>query len=212
MTTSLSTKLESLIEKPILPSDKHPTIGEIFDSLGSESYGFSILILSLPSALPIPAGGFSTPLGIVIALLGLQMIFRRSSPWLPQKALNTTVKPEFAKKMFSSCNWFLKKVERFICPRYNFAITSTFTGVVIFLLAFIMALPIPLTNTAPAMVLFLISISMIENDGLLWLLAMLVGILGITIYGTIFYIVLIHGHGVLYTIADSIHRFFGGGA
>jgi len=63
--------------------------GEVFERIGDRGFGVLLIILSLPSALPVPAPGYSTPFGILIAVLALQMIAGRTTPWLPERAART---------------------------------------------------------------------------------------------------------------------------
>lgn len=51
-------------------------------------FGFLLVILSLPSALPVPAPGYSTPFGVLIFLLAIQLIAGAKTPWLPPKMFN----------------------------------------------------------------------------------------------------------------------------
>nr|WP_277925479.1 exopolysaccharide biosynthesis protein [Anabaena catenula] len=55
---------------------------------GERIFGFLLVILSLPSALPVPAPGYSTPFGVLIFLLAIQLIAGAKTPWLPQKMFN----------------------------------------------------------------------------------------------------------------------------
>ncbi|MEO0888190.1 MAG: exopolysaccharide biosynthesis protein, partial [Cyanobacteria bacterium J06648_10] len=50
------------------------TLNEILEIAGERTFGFLFVLLSLPSALPIPAPGYSTPFGIVMFLLAVQLI------------------------------------------------------------------------------------------------------------------------------------------
>ena len=55
------------------------SISEITSAVAEKGFGLVLIILSLPSALPVPAPGYSTPFGIVIALMALQMISGREA-------------------------------------------------------------------------------------------------------------------------------------
>lgn len=190
--------------------DENITFGSIFDSLGKECFGVTIFFLSLPSAIPLPVNILSGPLGILIAFLGLQMMFLRSVPWMPKKIYDKEIKPVYVKKLFTKFLWFLGKIEFIIYPRFNYIINTILTGFVIMLLAIIMALPFPLTNAIPAIILMLIAISIIERDGLLWILSMIIGIIAIFLYTYGFYMIFLHGPKFLLSIMpESVYRFFG---
>ena len=78
---NLSTALAGLLARE--HSAVGLTLGEVFQRIGDRGFGLLLIVLSLPSALPIPAAGYSTPFGIIIAVLALQMLAGRTSPWIP---------------------------------------------------------------------------------------------------------------------------------
>ncbi|MEC8209414.1 MAG: exopolysaccharide biosynthesis protein, partial [Verrucomicrobiota bacterium] len=59
------------------------SIREITRAVGEKGFGLLLIVLSLPSALPVPAPGYSTPFGLVTALIAFQMIIGRTTIWLP---------------------------------------------------------------------------------------------------------------------------------
>lgn len=58
-------------------------LADILLLAGERIFGFLFVILSLPSALPVPAPGYSVPFGILIFLLAMQLLVGSKSPWLP---------------------------------------------------------------------------------------------------------------------------------
>ena len=93
------------------------SISEITRAVGEKGFGLLLVVLSLPSALPVPAPAYSTPFGLVMALIALQMISGRRAVWLPQKIGTIRIKPKLADKMIGSASRFLGKMERYIRPR-----------------------------------------------------------------------------------------------
>lgn len=194
---SLAQTLERVL---ITPNELGPSIGEITAAVGEKGFGLVLLILALPSALPVPAPGYSTPFGIAITLVALQMLFGRSTLWLPKRLESTRIKPGLARKMLGAANKFLHFSERFIRPRQRWIRSKAgqaALAVVIIIMANLMILPIPLTNTAPAMVIFLIGIGLAEEDGLLAILAFALGCLAVALYAYIIYIVVSQGPEVI---------------
>lgn len=186
-------------------------VKDIIHAVGDKGFGLLFLVLSLPSALPIPAPGYSTPFGIIIALLGLQMIVGKREPKLPKRAQNLRIKHTSAKKMLTSASHFFKRIEPLIHPRMEWLCSRTgerLTGLLVTLMACIMILPIPLTNTGPAMVIFLIGCGLAEDDGLFVLGASILGIIACCLYATALYYFIVYGlDGVLYlknTILDFV--------
>lgn len=205
---SLSQKLEQL---QAADSDHRISVGEMLDTLGDKSFGILLLLLAMPSALPLPAPGYSTPLGILIALLSLQMIMGRHQPWLAEWARKKEFKHRHVQKMLKFTLYFLQKVESWIRPRWFFLCgrkSFIIFGLVIFAMACIMILPIPLTNTLPAMIIFFMAIGLIESDGLVCALALCLGLLALSAYTFTFYLFCVHGLTALLAMKERILHFF----
>jgi hypothetical protein len=183
------------------------SISEITCAVGEKGFGLLLIVLSLPSALPMPAPGYSTPFGIVMALIALQMIRGRKVIWLPQGLGTIQIKPKLAKTMLGNASKFLSKIERYIRPRQKWIRGRTgqvSLAFVVLNMACLMMLPIPLTNTFPAMVIFMIGVGLSEEDGLLAIGAFTVGCCAMLLYAGIVYIVLTQGVEAIEPIKDWI--------
>lgn len=166
------------------------TLGEVFERIGDRGFGLLLIVLSLPSALPVPAPGYSTPFGIVIAVLALQMLAGRTSPWLPARAAGTKLHGKFIDGMLGFFSKFFSKVEFLIRPRLRWVGSRAgraFLGALVLIMACLMIMPIPLTNTFPAFVIFLTGIGLTEEDGLFSLFAGLLGVLATALYAVVVY-------------------------
>ena len=75
-------------------------ISDFIESLKHKSFGVLLVFLSIPSALPIPAPGYSTPFGIILALIGFQILCSKESLQLPQKFKISILALNFVKKFF----------------------------------------------------------------------------------------------------------------
>lgn len=184
---TLSHNLKELLE---LPGDRL-SVRTIAEQVGDKGFGLLLAILSLPSALPVPAPGYSTPFGILLVLLGAQLVAGRSTPWLPAKALKKEVTKEFARKVFGAGTKMLRLTEKLIRPRMQWINSvggRAFLGVVVLFMGSLMILPIPMTNTFPAMVIFLIGVSLSEDDGLAALAAFAIGLFAAAFYVYIIYL------------------------
>lgn len=185
----LSTVLEELLARE--HSADGLTLGDVFERIGDRGFGLLLIILSLPSALPVPAPGYSTPLGVLIAILALQMLAGRTTPWLPERAARTKLHGKFIDAMLGFLAKFFAKVEFLIRPRLRWVGSRAglaFLGALVLIMACLMILPIPLTNTAPAFVIFLTGIGLTEEDGLFSIFAGLLGIAATTLYAVVVYI------------------------
>ena len=190
---TLSEDLQRLLDEH---GDESITFGQLVDKVGDRGFGFSLLLLALPSALPVPAAGYSTPFGLAIIALALQMIRGRATPWLPDRVRNRSLSASFARKMIGAAIAFLRRVEHLLKPRLAVMHGRgglVVAGTLILLMGCLMTLPIPGTNTAPAMVIFLVAVGLIEEDGLALGAAWAAGAGAVALYGTIIGIVVYTG-------------------
>jgi hypothetical protein len=77
-------------------------------------------------------------------------------------------------------------------------------GALIIAMAALMVLPIPLTNTAPAMVVFLLGAALTEDDGLLAAAAFAAGCLAVLLYAGVIYLLLTQGPEAIEGIKEWI--------
>ena len=164
---------------------------------GDRGFGFLLLLLALPAALPLPAPGYATPFGIVMASLGLQMLIGRTHPWVPSFLARRSV--PFSLFTFSVRNARipLRVVELFIRPRLQrlarHRLMLPGLGLTVCILSCMMSVPIPLTNTAPSFAIFLIAAGLIEEDGLFLLLGMLLAPAAGVLAASAIYLAWLHG-------------------
>jgi hypothetical protein len=163
-------------------------------AVGGDGYGIPLLLLSLSMALPIPAFGLKSPLGVVVTLLGLQMFAGKRSVWLPRWFTRIRLRPDWSQRAARIGERFLPRLERFVKPRMNwmrYLPGASLLGLVVILLGLLMTLPVPGTNTLPALVLLALSIGLIESDGLLTLLATLAALALVALYTEAVYLLVI---------------------
>ncbi len=146
-------------------------IEEILKLAGERSFGLFLAVLSFPSALPLPAPGYSTPFGVVILLLALQMLAGRATPWLPPWVLRTSVERKQLQKWVQAGIPWLQRIEQVARPRWKQVCTSrlgqVWLGTWIGLMGIAMIIPVPGTNTLPAMGVFVTAFGLLEEDGIL---------------------------------------------
>ena len=175
-TASLADGLRSVLDSA--KGDK-VEMRQFFDCFQEKGFGILLMIFALPSALPLPAPGYSIPFGIILALLAGQMLIGRHTPWLPERMLKVSFSRAFLEKIIPAAVAFLSKTEALVRPRLEF-FTSRGMQVLpllfVILMSTFMMIPIPGTNTAPAMVVFMIGMGLAERDGLILCLSSFAGI------------------------------------
>jgi len=166
----LSQELETFLQGL---EGKDSTLGALLDHIAGKGFGLLLLILALPAALPIPAPGYATPFGLLMVFLGMQMLVGKTNPWLPNRIRRKRLKHKTCAFAVRNSGKVLRLVEWLVRPRLSrLARNRVFlalVALVIILMAAFMVLPIPLTNTAPSFVIFLLAAGILEEDGLVLL-------------------------------------------
>lgn len=186
------------------------TLEEILNLAGERIFGFLLVILSLPSALPIPAPGYSIPFGILIFLLAIQLISGAKTPWLPAKMLGGSMKIDTARKFLKMGLPWLKRVEAITKPRLTYISLSlpgrVIMGSAIALMAVSMMIPIPGTNTAPAMGIFVTAFGMQEDDGFIVLAGLILCLLAGTVSASIIYAAIWGGSTIIDILKETLGK------
>lgn len=190
---SLAQTLENI---HIEANEGGPTIGELTNAVGDKGFGVLLMLLALPSALPIPAPGYSIPFGVAMAIIAIQIFIGRQSIWLPKRIMAFRVHPRLANKMLKSGATFLRRIETLIKPRLRWMHSRaghSALAIIICIMAILMMIPIPGTNTLPAMAIFIIGVSMSEEDGFIAISAIGCALLAATLSGVVLYLFCLEG-------------------
>lgn len=170
------------------------TLSDILNLAGERTFGFLFVLLSFPSALPIPAPGYSTPFGLVMLLLAVQLIVGRRRPWLPKKWQGHAFERTQVQGVMKSGLPWLRRLESLSKPRLAHICTSlpgrVVMGIAIALMSISMMIPIPGTNTLPAMGIFVTGFGLLDDDGFISLAGLVVCVMG----GTLSTLILMFGY------------------
>lgn len=200
----LSEKLQGLLDTH---QEKGIHLQEALSTLGREGFGIALILLSFPSALPVPAPGYSTPFGLLILCLVYQLFRDYERIELPKRFESLKIGPSVTRKGLGFAIAVLRKMEFFLSARLTFLFKKGgrhLLAAAVAIMASLMILPIPLTNTAPAMVIFLMGVSMMEDDGLAALIALALSALGIAIYTGLLYLIITQGPEAVQTLIEEI--------
>ena len=183
--------------------DDDLTFDLVLDSFRHRSYGLFLLVILIPVFIPIPAGqgGFS---GLMISLIGAQMLWQMEHPWVPKFIGQKTFKRSHVINFQRHFDRWLGYIEKFCKPRYEYAFdhawSRAFSGLLLVLLGLLLALPIPLTNYPFGLIILAFSLGFIERDGIL---------LGLGwIFGLIEILVLLEFSGLIIQTAEKIAGYF----
>ena len=148
-------------------------LSEVVEVLQGRGYRFLIVLLCLPFLTPIPLPGLSTPIGLVIALIGLRLALGQK-PHLPRRLMHKELPPKILPKVLRASSRLVGAFERLSKPRLQFfyrqAAFQRLGGVLIALcgLKLLLPLPIPMSNSFPGLSAALLAAGSFEEDGLVF--------------------------------------------
>jgi hypothetical protein len=161
----LSAVLRDLADAP----DPELSVGEIADRFGGRALGALLLVFSLICVLPLPPGG-TTIFGAPLLLLAPQLLFGVGAPWLPARLRRRSVAREHLGKGLMRAVPWLERVEAVSRPRLEWlfgAVGRRVIGLVCTVFAVVLILPVPLGNVLPAASMGVLSLSLVQRDGVL---------------------------------------------
>ncbi|MBD0337609.1 MAG: exopolysaccharide biosynthesis protein [Cyanobacteria bacterium Co-bin13] len=180
------------------------TLQDILALAGERTFGFLFVLLSLPSALPIPAPGYSVPFGIVMFVLAVQLIAGRQRLWLPEKWQGRAFELAQVQGVMKAGLPWLKRLEALSRPRLSYICTSlpgrVVIGTAIALMSISMMIPVPGTNTLPAIGIFITGFGLLDDDGFISLIGLVVCVLG----GILSSLILLFGYEAVRTGIELI--------
>jgi hypothetical protein len=149
------------------------TLGELEHKLQGRGFALFILLLSLPFCFPIAIPGLSIGFGIVIMLLGIRIALGRK-PQLPDFILRKEIKHKTLERIVGFGLKLCQRMEKVARPRMQFlrdhpgAVKLIGIGLASGGVQLLLPLPplIPLSNTIPAVSVVLLTIGLIERDGI----------------------------------------------
>ncbi|TDW24960.1 exopolysaccharide biosynthesis protein [Rhizobium gallicum] len=152
------------------------SIGEALESMGPAGIAFTVLFLAIPALTPIP-GPFGMVFGTTLALVSLQISAGRRTVWLPAIVRNRHVSFATLDLIVRHSVPMIARVEKVVRADRIEVLTGptaqALLGLPIFLLAVVIALPIPFGNVLPVLSLVILAVAMMEGDGLVTLIGLL---------------------------------------
>lgn len=174
----LTSDLDDLIASA---GGKGLTIREIEQQLHGRGFGVLIMLMAMPFVVPL-LPGLSTPFGLAIALMGIRIATLRK-PWLPAFVLDRHIEEKTLDRIVAAIRAFAKWMERIVKPRMLFVLDwpgmPSLIGVAIASGGVVLALPLPVpfSNTLPALSVVVLSAGMIERDGGVILVGHILGVI-----------------------------------
>lgn len=177
-------RLSAELKRTFLENDHvaHVTLQDLLNLAGERVFGFLFVVLALPSALPVPAPGYSIPFGIVIFLLAIQLIIGSQQPWFPQRFTTHPIALTTVQRILETALPWLERIEAVTRPRLFLICTSVIgrcvIGCILALMGISMMIPIPGTNTVPALGVLVTGFGLLEDDGAISLGGLVISLIG----------------------------------
>jgi hypothetical protein len=157
------------------PAD-HFTLGWLMHRLRKRSFGVIMLLLAVVAIAP----GVSIVAGLLLMIPAFQMIMGRSAPVFPRRIAARPLPTRHLAALVQRAVPLLSYLEKIIHPRWATPLEATkrLVGAAVMILStFLVFAPIPLSNVVPALVIALISLAYLEEDGLLLSIALLAAVI-----------------------------------
>lgn len=157
--------------------DRPVRLAEVVEVLHGRGYRFLIVLLCLPFLTPIPLPGLSTPIGLVITLIGFRLALGQK-PHLPRRLMQKELPQRILPKVLRASSRLVAGFEKMSKPRlqffYRHAAFHRLGGLLIALcgLKLLLPVPIPMSNFFPAASAALLAGGAFEEDGLVFLAGM----------------------------------------
>jgi hypothetical protein len=177
--TPASAVLQGLLDDA--PADQF-TLAWLLSHLHRRSFGFIMLLLALVAMLP----GISYVAGLLLAVPALEMIAGRVAPVFPRRIATRPLPTRHLARVMRQAIPVLRYLERAVHPRWHtpLEVTKRVVGVVVLLLTVLLLLaPVPMIQVVPALVIVMISLAYIEEDGVLLSIALLIAVALLAITG-----------------------------
>ncbi|MBF9058754.1 exopolysaccharide biosynthesis protein [Rhodobacterales bacterium HKCCSP123] len=153
------------------------TLDWILEQLRERAFGLFLLVLALPCCIPFLYG---IPQIVALPLLFVsgQVMIGRRLPWLPARLGARTVTSEGLATLARRSEPWLLRIEAVSRPRL-IALThrplDQLVGVALVLFSGSILVPLPATNTVPGIAVVIVAMGLLQRDGLLVILGMVLG-------------------------------------
>ena len=171
---AISIRLEKLVADT---GGKDASLRWILDQLHERAFGLFLLILALPCCIPF-LYGVPQIVALPLMFVSAQVLMGRKSPWLPAKLAARTVTYEGLQGLSDRAGPWLRRIEAFSRPRLGFLTrppVDRLIGLALVLFSASILVPLPGTNTVPGIGVVLVSMGLLQRDGILVRLGTLLG-------------------------------------
>lgn len=165
---------------------------QIFALLDQDGHSLLLIFLCLPYLQPLPLPGLSLPLSVIKMVVAWQL-YKRRPPVLPKKFEELKLTPQQVEKIVEVAYKVQNFLNRFLRTRAQHLFHSQTIrklNIVVFIgCAFLLALPmpIPLSNTIPAIPILIMAFAYLEEDGWAMVVSWICSVLALSFFVGLFF-------------------------
>lgn len=155
------------------------SVSWLIERLGVRSFGLTLILMALIALVP----GASTIVGLLIAWPAIQMMLGYGGPVLPRFLARREIAVDRLARAVGFIVPRLRWLERLIRPRWPVVFRSSkrVTGFMMLLLGLTMISPFPFSHVIPAIVIMLLALAYLEEDGIMLLLSLAASLTSVAI-------------------------------
>ncbi|MDH4572751.1 exopolysaccharide biosynthesis protein [Salinicola acroporae] len=164
--------------------DETITLQDIVDTFNARGFGPVVLLPALIALLPtggVP--GVPSLCGIFIALMAIQLVFGRRSPWLPGTLAERGISHERWHRVTQRVRPWTRRIDRFLAPRLSWLMGDV-TQRLLALLMVVLGLGmmplelLPFAAAIPALAIVIMALGLTAGDGLMMLIGLAITVAG----------------------------------
>ncbi len=178
------------------------TLGDLLERLGHQGALVAALVFCLPFLLPVSIPGVSTAFGLVLILIGFGVVLDRV-PWVPSRLRRRMIKSDSLSNALERGERLMLRLDKWSRPRLGAlthgATLNRINGLALSFAGVLLVLPlapIPFSNTLPAAAALLLSLGMLQRDGLVILLGYLAILATLAYFGVLAFGAVAAGRGL----------------
>lgn len=185
-------------------SDAKISLGVLTDTLEARAYGLILLLMALPCCLPFV---YILPQIVAFPMLFLcwQLAIGRTTVWLPENLRQRRFAISLLAGTVARARPWLKRFEFIAGPRLAGLSEGTglrIVGALLLIPCASILVPLPLTNSVPGLGVAIAAMGLVERDGLLILLGLLIGLIWVVL-------LVVGGQALIALLVDFLRNLVG---
>jgi hypothetical protein len=173
------------------------TLDWILTQLHERAFGLFLLVLALPCCIPF-LYGIPQIVALPLMFVSAQILLGRTSPWLPARLGAREVSKTALQNLADRAQAWLEYIEAISRPRLVMLTRpplDRIVGIALVLFSASILVPLPGTNTVPGFAVVIVSMGLLQRDGIL--------VLAGTAIGTVWIATLIFAGATLASLAKG---------